>query len=159
MAFIDKDEKGDIFVNVTHRVGRTGVNDWDDVTVVQALLDLVYSSHYILSKKKVRIEVTGKPSLTTDLAIADYQATILKRPKPEGYINSLKGPKKIGKTIWSLYNTAEFIIVGSGQFASLLQFLKVTYPKLAPNLTGNGNNSNTPIEPSERPRRERIKDW
>jgi hypothetical protein len=165
MAFIDIDESGYDFVNVTHQCGKIGPNNFDDLTVVQALLDLAYAYHPILAKKKVRIEVTGKPSITTNLAIADFQATILKRPKPQGYINRATGKiqKKSFSTIWHLNLVADQIIAASGQSLSLKQYLKAAYPNLAPFLSGNGNSSqdepNKPDEPSNRPQRQRSIDW
>jgi hypothetical protein len=85
----------------------------------------------------------------------------MKRPKPQGYINRATGKiqKKSYSTIWHLNVVADSILAASGQFLGLTQYLKTAFPNLAPFLSGNGNISGGREEPSERPQRQRAKDW
>ncbi len=105
MAFVDHDTSGEPFVNVTHRVGKTG--DWDDLLVVQLMLEFVYANDPMLKKTKPTkgpVTVSGKPAADTPILIAHFQKKILKRSKPQGYINKAVGTAKQKETftIWHL---------------------------------------------------------
>jgi hypothetical protein len=134
MAFVDYELDDDSFVNVTHRVGRTG--DWDDLLVVQLMLEFLYSQVPILKKTKPTkgpVTVTGKPAADTPILIAHYQKTIMKRPKPQGYINRAvgTGKQKESYTILKLNRHMEMVLVVIDSSDSVISYLKKKAPLLA----------------------------
>lgn len=158
MAIVDRDETGDPFVNVTHQVGASG--DWDDLLVVQALLDLVYTYNDKLRKSspiKGRVTVTGKPAPDTVPLIRHFQQTVVKQNPPKGYINHANAPRKKYSTIWHLGLRAEQILIAGGQFSNPIQYLKAAYPLLAPILSASKDSSGGRDHIS--PQRERARDW
>jgi hypothetical protein len=154
MAFIDTDEQGESFVNVTRQVSKDDGN-WDDVLVVKALLDLVseYNSKLKKAKPFNRVTVDTKPSYEMMILIRNFQQIILKR-QPLGYINRATGQKqkKSYSTIWHLNSFAELVLSTTGQPLSVTRYLRLSYPLLDPILSGNGNSSNNgEAPPRERP--------
>jgi hypothetical protein len=139
MAFVDYDSAGDPFVNVSHRVGKTG--DWDDLYAVQAMLEFLYAYDPTLKKTKPTkgpVTVTGKPAADTPILIAHFQKVSLKRPKPQGYINKAVGTakEKMDFTIWRLNSRIDglFALIGSSE--TVISYLKRKYPLLASSLRG-----------------------
>ena len=138
MAFIDKNENESVFINVTQRVGATGRAD--DLLAFQALLDIVYTSHYQLRKSKPTkgpVSVTAKPARDTVILIKHFQQTIMMRPKPQGYINRSSGKNTNYSTIYTLSTLAELVSIQAG-FTSLFHCLRVMHPLLLNILKPNG---------------------
>jgi len=117
MAFVDKDEDGDRFANLTLAVGPGRANLRDDVALVQLLL----IGHFATGGK-----IKGRPQTTsvdlgkivlgtydddTGTLISDFQRAYLNRPKPEGYIQPATGKKKSRYTIWQLYSRMQVVLV------------------------------------------------
>jgi hypothetical protein len=137
MAFVDHDTGDDAFVNVSHRVGKTG--DWDDLLVVQLMLQLVYTNSTPLKKTKPTkgpITVTGKPAADTPILIAHFQKTILKRSKPQGFINKAVGTAKAKEetTIWMLNVMTSSVLAFTGSSDTIISYLIKKAPLLAPRL-------------------------
>jgi len=138
MAFIDKNENESEFINVTQRVGSTGRAD--DLLAVQALLAIVYTSDEQLRKSKPTkdpVSVTAKPARDTVILIKHFQQTIMRRPKPQGYINRSSGKNTNYSTIYVLSTMAELVSIRAG-FNSLFHCLRVMYPLLNNILKPNG---------------------
>lgn len=134
MAFIDYDEEGESFVNITNRVGTTG--NRDDVLVVQALLEVIYKGK-IYSPVK-HITVTGIPANDTIILIKYFQKTHLNRKNPQGYVNRSSGQNTTYSTIWQLNRKAEMAL-GGGQIAS--NYLRAKFPSLSSSLPAKLDNS------------------
>lgn len=137
MAFVDIDENDETFVNVTHRVGKTG--DWDDLLVVQLMLELVYANFIPLKKTKPTkgpVTVTGKPAADTPILIAQFQRIVLKRLRPEGFINKAAGTSqsKQNSTIWMLNVITSTVLAATRSPDSVISYLKKKAPMLASSL-------------------------
>ncbi|MGH9946076.1 MAG: hypothetical protein ACRD6X_02645 [Pyrinomonadaceae bacterium] len=79
MAKIETDDNGDQIINIGENVGANGVNDPDDVLVIQAMLK--YLTQF--TKKWTRVtlgEPTGAIDQNTRQAIFDYQQFVRTRP-------------------------------------------------------------------------------
>lgn len=148
MAFIDYDSVGKPFVNVTHRVSNKG--DWDDLCAVQFMLQFIYSFDPKLSKAK---PIKGLPSVArpgaadTPILIAHFQKTVLKRAKPQGYLDQAVGKTKKNSTIWHLnqYTTMVLSSVGA-PFVDAISYLKKVCPLLAPKLISRTEKSERHLE-------------
>ncbi len=137
MAFIDTDASEDAFVNVTHRVGKTG--DWDDLLVVQLMLEFIYKTSPTLKRTKPTkgpVTVTGKPAADTPLLIAHFQKTRLKRSHPQGYLDRAVGEAKAkeNSTIWFLNVTMSMALAATRSTDSVISYLKKKAPTLASSL-------------------------
>jgi hypothetical protein len=137
MAFIDTDTGGDPFVNVTHRVGKTG--DWDDLLAVQLMLQLVYANSTPLKKTKPTkgpVTVTGKPAADTPVLIAHFQKVSMKRSKPQGFINKAVGTARAKEetTIWMLNVMTSTMLACTGSSDTVISYLKKKAPQLASSL-------------------------
>jgi hypothetical protein len=141
MAFVDLDAGGDSFVNVTHRVGKGG--DWDDLLVVQLMLELVYANFIPLKKTKPTkgpVTVSGKPAADTPILIAHFQKIVLKRSKPQGFINKAVGTAKAkeGFTIWMLNVVTSNVLAFTRSPDSVITFLVKKAPLLASKFQSEG---------------------
>lgn len=137
MAFVDYDSIGDPFINVTHRVGKTG--DWDDLYVVQLMLEFIYTTSIPLKKTKPTrgpVTVTGKPAADTPILIAHFQKKILKRSKPQGYVNKAVGTAKQKETytIWHLSQHMSLLLAAIASPDSVISYLKKKVSLLASSL-------------------------
>ena len=137
MAFIDSDASDDPFVNVTHRVGKNG--DWDDLMVVQLMLEFIYANSPTLKKTKPTkgpVTVTGKPAADTPILISHFQKTRMKRSNPQGFINRAAGTakQKENSTIWVLNVTVSMILAAISSPDSVISYLKKKAPLLASSL-------------------------
>jgi hypothetical protein len=135
MAFVDHDTSGDPFINVTHRVGKTG--DWDDLIVVQLMLEFVYANDPVLKKTKPTkgpVTVTGKPAADTPILIAHFQKKILKRSKPQGYINKAVGTAKQKETftIWYLNLRVTNLLAVLRSSDTVIDYLAKKLPLITP---------------------------
>jgi hypothetical protein len=106
MAFLDVDEEGDFFANVSHQVGPGRPNQMDDVLLVQICLYMHFgvtdSKRGIKSVDDLQKMELGLPDEATFQMIKEFQGTVLKRPKPEGYVNTAIGKRKFPTTIGRL---------------------------------------------------------
>ncbi|MEW6125749.1 MAG: hypothetical protein AB1757_01690 [Acidobacteriota bacterium] len=135
MAFVDQDNSGDRFVNVTHRVGKSG--DWDDLLTVQLMLEFVYTNDNRLKKSKPikgPITVTGRPARDTSILIAHYQKIVLKRAKPQGFIDRAVGKNKEKSTIWALDSHMNLLLAALRSSDTAITYLKKKAPLLASSL-------------------------
>jgi hypothetical protein len=104
MAFVDTDQKTKFkFANVSHQVGPGKPNLRDDVTLVQLCL-IMFAS---VNPKKASVDVSTQPiplgvfyDDDTGTLIKDFQKNVLKRPKPEGYVETARGKDKAHTTIY-----------------------------------------------------------
>jgi hypothetical protein len=131
MAFVDYDSLREPFVNVTHRVGKTG--DWDDLFVVQAMLEFIYTHNKVLKKTKPTkgpVTVTGNSAADTPILIAHFQNKVLKRAKPQGYINRAVGTakQKENYTIWMLNTHMTELLAATRSSDTVLSYLSKKVP-------------------------------
>ncbi|HVS35723.1 MAG TPA: hypothetical protein VMS17_09075 [Gemmataceae bacterium] len=135
MAFIDKDEYGNRFANITHSVGPGKANSRDDVLLVQLLLLLVFQS---ASKIGTSVDTTkiqeGVYDDATGTMIQEFQKKWLKRPKPQGYVQPALGKKKKPYTIWNLNNVADAVLDYVQDPRDAIGYLSAYYPTLAASL-------------------------
>jgi hypothetical protein len=148
MAFIDYDSVGNPFFNVTHRVSNRG--DWDDLYAVQFMLELIYTFDPKLSKSKPikgPVSVVRPGAADTPILIAHFQKTILKRAKPQGYLDQAVGKTKEKSTIWHLnqYTTMYLSSVGA-PFVDAISYLKVRWPPLAAKLISRKEKTERQVE-------------
>lgn len=148
MAFIDYDSRNNPFVNVTHRVSNKG--DWDDLCAVQFMLQLIYTFDPKLSKSKPikgPVSIARPGAADTPILIAHFQKTILKRAKPQGYLDQAVGKTKENFTIWRLnqYTTMYLSSVGS-PFVDAVSYLKKVCPLLGPKLISRTEKSERHLE-------------
>src|SRR5262245_6471970 len=92
MATVLKDFEGNDFINIDQSVGRgkAHANPPNDVLVVQAMLAIVYNEDPSFRSKrptKRPAVVSSKLERDTPTLIAHFQRIVLKRPKPQGFIN------------------------------------------------------------------------
>ncbi len=135
MAFVDRDSYDDFFVNVSHRVGKSG--DWDDVYIVQAMLEFIYTTNPKLRKSKPTkgpITVTGKPAEDTSVLIAHFQKMYMKRAKPQGYLDQAIGKTKENATIWQLNQHMTAVLLAVRSPENVISYLKRKAPLLGPSL-------------------------
>lgn len=133
MAFIDYDSIGDPFINVTHRVDGTG--DWDDLLVVQLMLDFVYSMVPALRKSKPTkgpITTSGKPATDTSILIKHFQKVQMKRVKPDGIVDRADGKRKENSTIYQLNTLMSIILVALESPDTVISNLTRKEPLLGP---------------------------
>lgn len=139
MAFVDLDEDGDKFANLTQAVGPGKANVRDDVTLVQLLLISHFHTGY---KKQGRPQRTSaKPELitlgtfdtNTGTMIKDFQRLFLGRAKPQGYVQTAGGKKKSNSTIWHLNRQMELTLILALDPRNALDYLRA-FPDLAPGL-------------------------
>jgi hypothetical protein len=126
MAFIDVDEVGDYFANISNRVGTTG--NKDDVLLVQALLEVIYKGKVWNPVR--HITVTGIPASDTIILIKYFQKTVLNRKNPQGYVNRSSGQNTDYSTIWKLNRNAELSL----GVPSILAYLRAKSPILKASL-------------------------
>jgi hypothetical protein len=135
MAFVDQDSDNDYFVNLSHPVDASG--DWDDLYVVQAMLEFIYTVNPKLAKARpIRgpITVTGKPAKDTPILIAHFQKTQMKRTSKLGFINPALGKVKEGSTIWALNQHMTMILLGLKSPHTVISYLIEKFPLLASSL-------------------------
>ena len=152
MAFIDRDEGGDRFVNINNRVGTTG--NTDDVLVVQALLELLYTQAGFYKKNnpvKGKITVSGTPARDTITLIKHFQMMILKRKNPQGYVNRSWGKNPAFSTICRLNGEAQGFLRANGAGSDVVKYLIMRCPTLTGSLQKEPPNPNLgndfPIRP------------
>jgi hypothetical protein len=79
MARIEEDKKGQGFINVSETVGVNGVNDPDDVMVVQGML--LYLTQITTNwTNDIPPEPNGELDKSTQTAIFDYQQFVRSQP-------------------------------------------------------------------------------
>ena|ERR1044072_8041471 len=141
MAYIDYDNSEDPFVNVSHRVGAKG--DWDDLYVVQLMLEFIYIYDSTLKDTKPTkgpVTVSGKPAADTPILIAHYQKTFMKRSHPQGYIDrAVRKDNLFNSTIYRLYRHMDILLgslgfVTTSNFNNVISYMKKRVPLLAPRL-------------------------
>jgi hypothetical protein len=137
MASLKLDEFGDLFVNVSQSVGTKKANTAEDVLVVQALLAIVYNENPRFKAQrptKGPAVVSSRLEPGTPTLIAHFQRTVLKRPKPQGFINHARasGRQLQFSTIFKLNSEAQatqVFVNRSGE--SVVDRLKREHPSLA----------------------------
>lgn len=102
MAFMQLDAGGDEFINIHQPVGRgNSANAPQDVLVVQALLGIVYNEHPQFRRRrptKGPAVVSSKLERDTPTLIAHFQQVVLKRLKPQGFVNKAPSTAKAQRT-------------------------------------------------------------
>jgi hypothetical protein len=137
MAFVDYDQKSDFkFANVSHPVGPGKPNLRDDVTLVQLCL-IMFGC---MNPRKTSVEVLTQPiplgvfyDDDTGTLIKDYQKNVLRRPKPEGYVDTARGKDKARATIYQLNLELLTGLRGSNDPRHVLDYLRA-FPNLAASL-------------------------
>src|SRR5262245_5000414 len=122
MATVLKDFEGKRFINVDQRVGPRAPgfpNRPNDVLVVQAMLANVYNEDSVfrsIRPTKGPAVVSSTLQKDTPTLIAHFQRVVLKRPKPQGFINhaTRTDQQLVFSTIWRLFRTAETTILLNG---------------------------------------------
>lgn len=115
MAFLQADPSGDLFLNITQSVGRRKSNTPEDVLVVQALLAIIYNRSPPFQKRRPGnrpVVVSSELGSDTTTLIADFQRTILKRPKPQGFCDRapVSSSTQLNfNTLFRLWGTADQI--------------------------------------------------
>lgn len=151
MAFIQATEFGDI-INIDDSVGLRKANEPQDVLYVQQLLVIIYGETPFFRKRRP----TKTPPLAisqlladTPILIADFQGFVLKRARPEGFVNTARGGTKgvVASTIFNLFKVAEQSERTFNK-ANLIAKLQRLHPSLAGlrRVTANG----FPTAPPER---------
>jgi hypothetical protein len=140
MAFVDTDEDGNKFANVTFAVGPGKANITDDVIVVQIAVTQAFFGPGKFKGKPLAesIDVTKiKPGVFDDATgqlIAGFQREFLHRPKPQGYVQRAIGKNKSSFTIWWLYLQLNTVLARDHDPRSGLDFLRAFAPVLASSL-------------------------
>ncbi len=122
------------FANVTLRVGRNG--SWDDLLLVQFMLYIVFSRTNVAGDNPIPgdISVTGKPAADTPILIAAFQKHVMKRAKPQGYIDQATGKNKHLSTIYQLNRVVEQYVQYDYPEDTLFGFISWKLPLLEPML-------------------------
>lgn len=109
MAKIDTDDSGDQIINVDEKVGVRGVNDPNDVMVIQGMLN--YLQQFTVKWTKVVVPVPhGTLDKNTQQAIFDYQQFVRNRQNQlmtwvakDGSVSKFKkGVKLLHKQQWTI---------------------------------------------------------
>lgn len=130
MAFVDT-INSDKFLNVTQRVGKTGA--FDDMLFVQIMLKFLFTEVPGLKRNnpiKGPISVTGLPAKDTPILIAAYQKQVLKRARPQGFINRAQGSdnQKFDFTIVRMNFHCEVILAALQFPGQIIDFLALVSP-------------------------------
>ena len=136
MAFVIKfPDAEDYFANVHFDVNeRSG--RWDDVMLVKALLNLVYSPNNGMFKSPLRAPLTVNRHFdnATATLIRHFQRTFQKRVHPDGIVSrffATSYSKAEKCTIINLQRWADRALAGLRHGESVLEYLKSKYPELA----------------------------
>lgn len=109
MAKIDTDDSGEKIINVDEKVGVRGVNDPNDVMVIQGMLN--YLQQFTVKWTKVTVPVpNGTLDKSTQQAIFDYQQFVRSHPSQrkiwvakDGSVSAFKkGTQLLHKQQWTI---------------------------------------------------------
>jgi hypothetical protein len=138
VAFLQLDQAGDLFMNISQPVGRGKPNGRNDVLVVQALLEIVYNNSPSHKKRRPggrKVVVSNKLLQVTPTLIADFQRHDLKRPSPQGFCNPAPDTNSREldfNTLFRLWNFASLVdaAINGARDKDLVARLQREHPSL-----------------------------